>query len=148
MTKYRTDDIEQLLPTWRAKVRELILRMGELGYVAVLHDGLRTEAEAKANAAKGVGIADSVHCYGLAADLICGLHGWQCHKNRCGFFEVLGREGEALGMVWGGRFSRVDLPHFQAIPVAWQKQLRALGKGADSAAARDALSAKHFASKS
>lgn len=145
MGRYRSDDIELLLPTFREKVRELMLRMGELGFEPVLFDGLRTQAEAAKNAAKGVGIADSVHCYGAAADLICNTHGWDCVKAKCKFYTALGREAEALGFVWGGRFTRVDLPHVQGITVAQQRRMRALGTDVVSGLARDNMVRAHFA---
>lgn len=144
MTHYRSDDIEQLLPAWREKVRELMLRMGELGHRPVLFDGLRTPEEAIKNAAKGTGIIDSIHCYGAAADLICDRHGWSCHQAGCHFYDVLGREAEALDMVWGGRFSRADLPHVQGIAVAQQAEMRSLGMEPITAHARDALVQKYF----
>lgn len=143
-SRYRSDDIEQLLPTWREKVRELMLRLGELGFKPVLFDGLRTLEEAKRNAAKGVGIVKSIHCYGAAADLICDQHGWSCQAARCRFYDVLGREAEALGMVWGARFSRADMPHVQGIPVRWQAEMRALGTEPITASARDELVRAHF----
>lgn len=143
-TLYKSDDIELLLPTWREKVRELMNRLGELGHRPILFDGLRTMDEAKRNAAKGVGIENSIHCYGAAADLICSKHGWSCQGQHCRFFVNLGREADAMGIVWGGHFTRVDLPHCQGISVHMQKEMRALGAEPITAAARDRLVQEHF----
>jgi hypothetical protein len=136
---YRSDDILLLLPSFRVVVGRLIGRMVHLQFEPVLFDGLRTPTEALRNAAKGSGIVDSMHCYGCAADLICGKHGWDCHKNRCGFYGVLGREAEALRLLWGGRFVKQDMPHCQAVEIRDQNTMRALGMGPQNAHLRDAL---------
>lgn len=144
MGKYKPDDISLLLPSLREPVRELTVRMGELGFVCVLFDTLRTPGQAAKNAAKGSGKADSMHCYGAAADLICDVHGWDCHVAGCKFYETLGEQAEALGLVWGGRWHRVDLDHVQGVSIAQQAAMRALGMGDEHAAQRDALVAAHF----
>ena len=140
---YKADDINQLLPSFRAVVQELLNRMGELGFQPVLHDGLRTAAEAAANAQTGKGIKDSMHLYGCAADIICDLHGWDCHRHGCDFYNVLGREAEALKLTWGRHFSRSDDCHVQAIPVKMQDKIRA----ARDATARDAICKAWLGSK-
>lgn len=146
MTKgrLREDDINLLLPTMRDKVAELIAAMRALGFDPILFDGLRTQEEAKRNLARGTGIADSIHCYGAAADLVCAEHHWDCKRQGCKFFTKLGSAAEALGFVWGGRFTKTDMPHVQGITVAKQRALRALGIGVESAADRDALVRAHF----
>lgn len=144
MAKYREDDINLLLPSWRVQVQALLDRMKALGFVPVLFDGLRTAEEAKANALKHTGKADSMHCYGCAADLICAEHGWSCQANKCKFFTTLGREAEAAGMTWGGRFhigihGFPDMPHVQGIPIKAQQRMRNIGMDPEKADARDAL---------
>lgn len=117
--------------------------MEERGFRAVLFDGLRTRAEAARNAARGKGIADSIHCYGAAADLICAQHGWGCFKAKCKFFEVLVEEARALKLVAGIKLrnGNVDWPHVQGIPATKKDQdaMRRLGTGEESIKARDAL---------
>jgi D-alanyl-D-alanine carboxypeptidase len=147
VTRYKSDDIELLLPTFRERVRKLMARMVELGFAPVLFDGVRTLQEAQANAAKGTGIAKSVHCYGAAADIVCGFHGWACAAKRCKFYRNLGREAEALGLLWGGRFPSVDQPHVQGVAISQQNDLRKLGMDAASAAARDALVSSYLAGR-
>lgn len=139
---YRADDITKLLPSFRARVQEILTRMGELGFQAVLHDGLRTAAEAATNAQAGKGIKDSMHLYGCAADIICNQHGWDCHRATppCKFYNVLGEQAETLKLTWGRHFSRSDDCHVQAIPVALQSKIRE----AKDAQARDAVCAKHL----
>jgi hypothetical protein len=48
----------------------LILRANEIGFQAVIDQTKRTSAEAEENAKKGVGISHSLHCDGLAGDLL------------------------------------------------------------------------------
>lgn len=124
--RYKADDVGLLLPSFRERVEALLGRMRELGYQPVPRDTLRTPAEAAANARRGSGIADSIHCYGAAADVICDEHGWSCAQRGCGFFEQLGVVAEALGLTWGGRWPRRDMPHVQAVTLAEQKRLRSL----------------------
>lgn len=140
----REDDINLLLPTMRDKTAALIQAMQALGFDPVLFDGLRTVEEALRNAQRGTGIVDSIHLYGAAADLICRKHLWSCRKAGCKFYTKLGPAAEALGFVWGGRFTNTDQPHVQGIAVAKQSAMRRLGRGPDTAAARDALVRAHF----
>lgn len=144
-SRYREADIELLLPAFAERVAQLLSGLRAAGYQPVLFEGMRSPERAKQLAQKGAGIADSVHCYGAAADIICGEHGWDCKKSGCDFFVALGPAAERRGMVWGGRWHRVDLPHVQGISVADQCRMRALGRGGDSAGARDALVREHFA---
>lgn len=138
MAKFKSDDVELLLPSFRGVYKKLLARMIELGYDPIPFDTARTPEEAEHNAAKGVGIANSIHIWGCAADTICGKHGWQCAAKKCLFFKVLRREGLALGLYRG---PEGDAPHLQGVPAtaAAQDAIRRLGAGADSVAARDAL---------
>jgi hypothetical protein len=125
VSRYKADDVDLLLPSFQPVVRELLRRLTMLGYEPVPRDTLRTPEEALGNAAKGTGIIDSVHCHGAAVDIICGAHGWGCRAEGCDFYNVLGREARDRGLVWGGDWRRLDLPHCQAITVREQAQLRA-----------------------
>lgn len=117
------DDITLLVPAFRERVQAVLDQLTARGFTPVLRDGMRTRAEAAANARRGVGIADSMHCYGVAADVICAELGWQ-HPE---FFAALGEVAEDAGLVWGGRWKRRDLPHLQGVPVAWQDRVRRAG---------------------
>lgn len=143
-TRYRSDDINLLLPTFRQKVENLIQTMQAAGFKPILWDGLRTPEEAARNAARGRGIENSMHLYGAAADIICDDHGWDCAKHGCRFFKRLGLAAEKAGFVWGGRFTRVDEPHVQGVTVRKQNEMRTHGTSAETAQARDALVRKHF----
>lgn len=133
MLKYKSDDLNLLLPSFRVKVDLLIAAMEDLGYDPIPFDTFRTAEEAAKNARNGKGIVNSMHEYGAAVDIICGDKGW----NNPAFFKDLGIQAEALGLTWGGRFTRVDMPHVQAIPFKNQNQLRALPESE-----RDAFVAK------
>jgi hypothetical protein len=145
MTRLREDNLDLLLPSFKAELVKLLNRMRSLGFDPLFRDGLRTKEEAAALAKKGTGIADSIHCYGAAADIICGEHRWDCHKFKCKFFSTLGREAERAGFIWGGRFTKVDQPHVQGIPIRQQKHMRAMGTDAATLEARNLLVAGHFA---
>lgn len=148
MAKYRADDLNLLLPSFREATVRVIERLRAQGFDPIPFDTLRTPEEALRNAKRGSGILDSIHLYGCACDVICGVHGWSCKASKCKFYTKLGAAVEAEGLVWGGRFpSRVDLPHFQGIAVREQKAMRDLGRGEESAAARDKLTAKSIAGR-
>lgn len=54
----------------------------------------------------------SYHNYGLAFDFALLLNGKPSWDDIGGFGKI-GLLGESLGLEWGGRWKRVDLPHFQ-----------------------------------
>lgn len=66
---------------------------------------------------------DSPHNYGLAFDVAFvdnGVITW--NEPRPGAWDELGKMGESLGLVWGGRWkSFPDRPHFEA--QAWRTQV-------------------------
>jgi hypothetical protein len=122
---FRADDINLLLPSFAAYVRLVLEEMKRRGYDPCPFDTLRTQAEAAKFFARGVGSLNSMHCYGVACDVICNKHGWECSAHGCEFFSGLGDVVEALGLVWGGRFkSRHDLPHFQGCGAGAAEQAR------------------------
>ena len=124
MTKFKSDSLDLLLPSFRKKVDLLLAAMVEAGFDPIPFDTFRTAEEAAANARIGKGIVNSMHEYGAAVDIISGSKGWNHPK----FFIELGKQAEALGLTWGGRFTRVDKPHVQAIPYKHQNKLRSLPK--------------------
>lgn len=123
-------DLSQLLPAFQPLATKLLEALRERGFTPVARCTGRTRAEAAANAARGTGIRDSMHLYGAAMDVVCGVHWWDCGKHGCRFFEALGEEAERLGLTWGGRWKRggkgPDLPHVQCLAVRDQDAFRTL----------------------
>jgi len=129
----RISDPDELLPPVRERVARLTAWLREDGYEWVLHETYRTperSAELVAAGKSQVKGGPSMHCYRIAADIICGKHKWGCANHRCDFFDRLHSKALALG------FTRVRLtepktgrkywdgPHVQAVPVAVQDQVR------------------------
>lgn len=105
-------DPSLLLPAFADKVELLFQALRSRGFDPCLHEGFRTPQRAKQLAARGTGIEKSLHSYGAAVDIV------SCEKlwDDPAFFAALGAEAEKLGLTWGGRFSRVDSTHVQAVP--------------------------------
>lgn len=125
---------DHLLPAFAQRLRAVFAALAARGFDPYLHEGLRSRARAESLASDGSGIKDSMHVYGAAADVISASRHWDWPE----FFSALGEESERLGLTWGGRFSRKDLDHVQAIPVSMQPRMRA----AQSAIAANELAKK------
>jgi hypothetical protein len=85
-------------------------------------DAFRSRAQAIANAAAGSGIADSKHCYSLAADIwidptgknpIYSKEQLDANPLILKQYEDLGKFWVFLGHIWGGNFPRKDFVHFE-----------------------------------
>lgn len=136
---FKEDDINLLLPSFRAKISVLIERMHARGFDPILFDTFRTPGEAEKYAKKGVGVKSSLHILGAAADIISKSQGW----NWVEFYKALGEESNLLGLTWGGNFkTRLDYDHVQAIPVSLQVAFKKL----TSSSARDLFIKKYYES--
>lgn len=113
-------DPKNLLPGFAKKLEGVFRRMRAAGYDPMLWEGYRTPERALEMERRGVGIADSIHSYGGAADIIDTNSYWNASG---GFWDALGRAAKAEGLTWGGDFG--DRPHVQAITVAEQNLFRA-----------------------
>jgi hypothetical protein len=132
----RCNDITRLLPSFIPHVERLLADMRAAGFEPVLHETYRTPERALMlsrdpdgpGPRKPVGIGNSLHCHGAAADFICAAHGWNCHKHKCKFYPTLGKVAGDLGLYWGGHWKNPDSPHVQAVPATKpaQDKLRAL----------------------
>lgn len=110
---------KDLLPLVALKADQLISRMAKLGYPIRVVEGFRTferqdelyaqgrngDTRPKVTNAKA---GESLHNYGVAFDIVFRKEGYD------GPWDLVGKEGEALGLEWGGRWTElVDKPHFQ-----------------------------------
>jgi hypothetical protein len=55
---------------------EIITELRKAGFQAIIHNGMRSKAQAAINAAKGVGILKSKHIDGKALDIIDRRYAW------------------------------------------------------------------------
>jgi hypothetical protein len=118
------NSLDNLLPSFGAKVQVLLYNMEQMGYDPILFEGYRTPARAKELAGKGLGIANSLHIYGAAADIISKSKLWSAPND---FWVALGNEAKKLGLVWGGDFPhKPDVDHVQAISVREESRFRGL----------------------
>jgi hypothetical protein len=82
------------------------------GYELTLGDAYRSPDQARANAASGKGIVNSLHCERLAIDLNLFKAGQYLTDSLA--YQPLGEYWESLhpDCAWGGRFTRADGNHF------------------------------------
>jgi hypothetical protein len=95
--------------------QKLIAYGHSLGYEFTYGQALRTPLEAKANAASGAGIANSLHLSSLALDLNLFIDG--VYQPDSGAHLKLGEYWESLSTPefphhWGGRFKKPDGNHY------------------------------------
>lgn len=121
-------DPNKLLPGFAKKVDLLFKAMRARGFRPMLWEGYRTPERAAQLSEQGVGIANSLHIYGAAADIVDESTAPDYWKGAPGFWTALGEEAEKLGLTWGGRWTKRDLPHVQAIPVAQQVAFRKMSR--------------------
>ena len=145
-SKYKSDDLNLLLPSFREKVKTLLANMIKKGYDPIPFDTGRTLAEQQKYYEKGTGAKPrphGEHIVGAAVDIISGSSGWGDRK----FFLALGKEAKTLGLTWGGNVkyggdfkTKNDMPHIQAIPIKYQHEFEAL----DTAKERDKYISDYF----
>lgn len=116
--------IEDLHPKFQPLARRFLDECQNAGHRLIITCGYRSIAEqddlyaqGRTRPGKRVTCArggQSWHNYGLAIDVVFirdGKADWD------GPWEEIGRIGESLGLIWGGRFKRlVDRPHFEWHP--------------------------------
>lgn len=112
--------LKDLSPRFRPLAVELLARLMEEDIPVKVVDTLRTPAEHAANLAKGVSwTKHSKHLDGDAID-VCPYSVWDAHgpeklnwDSADPIWTRIGVIGEALGLVWGGRWRVRDLGHFE-----------------------------------
>lgn len=117
--------LADLSPRMRPMAVLLLAKTVEAGIPVLIVDTLRTLAEHKTNLARGKSwTKHSKHLDGDAID-ICPYEVWQAHgADKLNWDPAdpvwlrLGLLGEACGLAWGGRWTRVppDLGHFEYKP--------------------------------
>lgn len=124
----RLSDAGLLVPAFWERLGPVLKSLRGQGYAPVLFETMRSQERALELVAKGRSKARgglSMHCFGVAADVICGDHRWDCRRHHCAFFDTYGVAVEDAGLCWGGRWpSLIDLPHCQAVPVRLQDKVR------------------------
>lgn len=107
--------LDDLSPRFQPKAFELLARLMIANIPVIVVDTLRTQEEQEAYIRAGVSwTAKSKHLIGEAIDLVprsvVQYKGWSpWHPD----WEKLGAIGEAIGLVWGGRWRQRDLGHFE-----------------------------------
>lgn len=122
-------DPQKLLPGFARKLENVFQRMRARGYQPLLWEGYRTQARASQLATAGTGVDNSLHILGAAADIVDGSAApnyWKGGDALTSFWVALGEEAERAGLTWGGRFSKRDAPHVQAVSVKEQNAFRAM----------------------
>jgi len=116
-------DPSRLLPGFAARVELLFQRLRARGLDPMLWEAYRSPERAAALHARGSGSKRSLHCLGAAVDIVHREDYWSAPGS---FWKAIGQEARALGLTWGGRWRRRDLPHVQAVPVWRQRGFRAM----------------------
>jgi hypothetical protein len=114
--------LDDLSPRFRPLAMQLLARCTEARIPIVIVDTLRTPEEHKQNLFKGVSWTNhSKHLDGDAID-ICPFSTYDAHGGNKLLWDAgdpiwqrLGAIGEALGLRWGGRWSKPDLGHFEYV---------------------------------
>lgn len=112
--------LDDLSPHFKPLAMALLARCVEAGIAVQIVDTLRTPAEHAANLAAGVSwTTHSKHLDGLAIDLcpyaVYDISGpdklqWNAADP---IWARIGAIGEAVGLVWGGRWQQRDMGHFE-----------------------------------
>lgn len=111
-------DPARLQPSFAQKLQLLfqLLWTDPDGKDAVLNEGFRPRVRAKQLAAEGVGIEDSMHSYGLAADIVDKKLGW----NNPRLFAAVRKHAKTVGLYFlpnNPDGSWRDPAHVQGVPV-------------------------------
>lgn len=101
--------------TFARLVASLILKICRDGHACTFGEAYRTPEQAALNAAKGIGIAQSLHSQRLAIDLNLFKDGVYLTSSEA--YRVFGEWWEQLSTplyqcCWGGRFTKPDGNHF------------------------------------
>jgi len=122
--------IETLHPTVREKASKLLKRLRMNGISAFVFEGHRTPErqdylyeQGRSRPGKRVTNAkawESVHQTDYAFDIVCLENGKPTWSN-CNY-ELIGKLGKDLDLVWGGDWDIVDKPHFELPRDQWSQE--------------------------
>ena len=92
---------------------KLLQHVESLGVTCSVGEVYRTQEQAEIYVKEGKGILYSQHCKNLAVDLQLFSNGVFLQDKKD--YQLLGEYWESLDAfnIWGGRFPRVDLVHFE-----------------------------------
>jgi len=119
--------LDVLEPLFRRRLESMIGDLAGRGYRPRVWETLRTPErgdwlEERGRTRNG---RRSMHVYGVAADIICREHMWDCHRHGCDYYAEQGRAARRAGLYWGGDWrSMRDYPHVQAVAVGDQARVR------------------------
>lgn len=100
-----TESLRAKQERFSLEVSRLVVALAERGIRARYREVLRTPEQAQRNAATGVGISNSLHIDGLAADLYLSAGGKSLPETRAAY-AVMGELWKSMGVDhrWGGDF--------------------------------------------
>lgn len=99
------ETLRQKQERFSLEVSRLVVRLAEQGVRARYREVLRTPEQAQRNAKKGLGISNSLHIDGLAADLYLSVRGQPLAETPAAY-AVMGDAWKSMGVDhrWGGDF--------------------------------------------
>src|SRR5438309_2199744 len=112
--------LDSLDPSFKPHAMALLARLVEAEIPVLIVNTRRTADEQAANLLKGVSwVQHSKHQDGLAIDIVPYYQFWRTGEKsldwnpRDPLWDRIGNIGEKIGLVWGGRWAKRDLGHFE-----------------------------------
>jgi len=106
-----SETLRQKQERFTLDVSRLVVRLAEMGVRARYREVLRTPEQAQRNADKGLGISNSLHIDGLAADLYLSVRDEPLAETPAAY-AVMGELWKSMGADhrWGGDFRKGNRP--------------------------------------
>ena len=99
------------------QVVSILKELAGKGYKPMVAEGLRTKEQQAVKVKMGYSkTMNSMHLYGLAADIVDRRWGWggEASNQNHPFWKALGAAAHGQGLVWGGDWKKfVDVAHVQ-----------------------------------
>ncbi len=105
--------LDALYPQVKIKAEALIIKMSEDGKQISIIETFRTinRQDSLSSSVTNASGLKSYHQYGLSFDVMFKEHKWSPPSED--WWTELGEAGEALGLIWGGRWKSRDMGHFE-----------------------------------